>query len=106
MATKAVSDSQWKTFEVAVMSGMLSGVFLTLVDSETQGMLKNICRTRGFVPGIRVKDIKQQTKLQRMLDIFSDKKFSSTTNYDATKFSYTDFSGKTKDFVKRDVDKP
>jgi len=108
MALKAVSDSQWKTFEVAVMSGMLSGIFLTMVDSETQGMIKNICRTRGFIPGIRVKDIKQQTKLQRMLDIFSDGKFSDKQNgtgYDSKKFSYTDFSGGTNDFVKWDVDK-
>jgi hypothetical protein len=36
MATKAISDNQWKTFEMAVMAGMLSGIFLTMTMSETQ----------------------------------------------------------------------
>ena len=36
MATKAMNDSQKKAFEVAVMAGMLSGIFLTMTDSETQ----------------------------------------------------------------------
>jgi hypothetical protein len=62
-------------------------------------MIKNICRTRGFVPGIRVKDINQQVKLQRMLDIFSDGKFSSGMEYGEEKkhynprnFSFSDIS--------------
>jgi hypothetical protein len=46
MATKAMNESQWKAFEVAVMVGMLSGVFLTMTMSDTQGMIKNICRKR------------------------------------------------------------
>jgi hypothetical protein len=36
MAQKAVSPSQWKTFESAVMAGMLSGIFLTMVPSDTK----------------------------------------------------------------------
>lgn len=105
MATKAVSPGQWKTFEMAVMAGMLSGIFLTMTMSETQWMIKNVCRTRWFVPGIRVKDIKQQTKLQRMLDIFSGGKFSATW-YNPKNFSYRDISWWTKKFTKRDDKDP
>ncbi len=106
MAMKATSPSQWRTFEMAVMAGMLSGVFLTMTMSETQWMIKSICRTRWFVPGIWVKDIHQQTKLQRMLDIFSNWWFSSSTKYDASKFSFENLAWGTKDFTKRDANKP
>jgi len=102
MATKAMNDSQKKAFEVAVMAGMLSGIFLTMTDSETQWFVQKISRTMWFVPGIRVKDINQQTKLQRMLDIFSNRNFSTSTKYTPEKFSFRDMSGGTKDFVKRD----
>ncbi len=103
MAIKATSPAQWKTFEMAVMTGMLSWVFLTMTMSETQWMIKNICRTRGFVPGIRVKDIYQQNKLQRMLEIFTGQKFGNDKDlkYDSNKFSYGDMSGWTKNFASK-----
>jgi len=99
MAMKAMNGSQWKVFEMAVMAGMLSGVFLAMTRSETQGMIKNICRTRWFVPGIWVKDINQQYKLQRMLDIFSGGKFSKELSYTPSKFSFGDFSWGTKKMI-------
>jgi len=105
MAMKAMNESQWKVFEMAVMVWMLSGIFLTMTRSETQGMIKNICRTRWFVPGIWVKDINQQDKLQRMLDIFSGGAFSThefgkgKLKYSAHTFSYGNMSGNTKNFI-------
>lgn len=88
MATKAVNDTQWQVFESAVLAGMLSGVFLTMTFSQTQSFIQKICRTRGYVPGIFSKDIHQQTKIQRLLDIFSGDTFSSGTWYSAEKFGY------------------
>lgn len=103
MATKAVNNSQWKVFESAVMTWILSGVFLTMTMSDTQGMIKNVCRTRWFVPGIWVKDINQQTKLQRLLDIFSGGEFSKTEfwkkKYSPNRFSFSDISWDTKNFI-------
>ena len=108
MATKAMNPSQWKVFEMAVMVGMLSGIFLTMTMSDTQWVIKDICRTRWFVPGIWVKDINQQYKLQRMLDLFSNGGFSKakfvgkddkSRTYSADKFSYRDISWGTKDCI-------
>ncbi|HBB04121.1 TPA: hypothetical protein DCZ39_04470 [Patescibacteria group bacterium] len=36
MAVKATNKGQWKIFEMAVMAGMLSGIFLTMTMSDTQ----------------------------------------------------------------------
>jgi hypothetical protein len=105
MATKAVSQGQRKIFEMAVMAGMLSGIFLTMTMSETQGMIQKVCRTRWFIPGIRVRDIHQQSKLQRILDIFSGGSFSKEMKYSSSKLSFDDMSWWTKtvigDFQKR-----
>ncbi len=88
MATKAINDTQWQVFETAVLAGILSGVFLTMTFSQTQSFIQKICRTRWYVPGIFAKDIQQQTKIQRLLDIFSGDTFTSSTWYSADKFGY------------------
>lgn len=88
MATKAINDTQWQVFETAVMAGILSGVFLNMTYSSTQSYIQKICRTRGFVPWIFAKDINQQHKLQRLLDLFSHNQFSKETNYSPNDFSF------------------
>gem|GEM_PF-3034805 len=50
MATKAINDKQWQVFEMAVLAGLLSGVFLNMTFASTQSFIQKICRTRGFVP--------------------------------------------------------
>jgi hypothetical protein len=79
MATKAINNAQWEVFNMAVLAGMLSGVFLDMTFSSTQKFVQKICRTRGFTLGIFAKDINQQTKLQRILDLFSGGGFSKST---------------------------
>lgn len=90
MATKAINDTQWQVFETAVLAGILSGVFLNMTYSSTQSYIQTICRTRGFVPGIFAKDIKQQYKIQRLLDMFSNDGFSKETNYSPNDYSFRD----------------
>jgi hypothetical protein len=106
MATKAMSDSQWKAFEVAVMAWMLSWVFLNTTYSDTQEFIQKICRTRWFIPWIRVRNINQQTKLQRLLDIFSKGDFSKSTAYNPSNFSLRTISEDPRGFLKWDQNKP
>jgi len=98
MATKAINDKQWQVFEMAVLAGLLSGVFLNMTFASTQSFIQKICRTRGFVPWIFAKDINHQTKIQRLLDLFSGNSFTSFTWYSASKFSYR-INGKASDFL-------
>lgn len=88
MATKAINDTQWQVFDMAVLAGLLSGVFLNMTFSSTQSFIQKICRARGFVPWIFAKDIKHQTKIQRLLDLFSGGSFTSFTWYSSSNFSY------------------
>ena len=88
MATKAINDTQWQVFEMAVLAGLLSGVFLNMTFASTQKFIQKICRARGFVPWIFAKDIKHQTKIQRLLDLFSGNTFTSSTWYSSSNFSY------------------
>lgn len=104
MATKAINDTQWQVFETAVMAWILSGVFLNMTYSSTQSYIQKICRTRGFIPGIFAKDVKQQHKMQRLLDIFSGGDFSKKTKYSPNDYSYREnkWPGKfIKDFISR-----
>lgn len=88
MATKAINSTQWQVFETAVMVGMLSGVFLNMTFSSTQVYIQKICRTRWFVPWIFARDIHQQSKLQRLLDLYSNNKFTSENAYNPADYSY------------------
>lgn len=88
MATKAINDTQWQVFESAVLAGILSGVFLNMTYSSTQSYIQKICRTRWFVPGLFAKDIKQQSKMQRLLDLFSGGEFSKKTSYNPADYSF------------------
>ncbi|MCX6823849.1 MAG: hypothetical protein NT085_01880 [candidate division SR1 bacterium] len=88
MATKAINAQQWQVFETAVLVGMLSGVFLNMTYASTQKYIQKICRTRGFIPGIFAKDIKHQSKIQRLLDLYSGDKFTSATGYNPANCSY------------------
>lgn len=92
MATKATNDSQWRTFEIAVMAAMLWWVFLNNTYSDTQSFIQQICRTRWFLPWIWVKNIHQQTKLQRIIDIFSNNDFSEFTKYNASNYSFMNYN--------------
>jgi len=88
MATKAINDNQRQVFEMAVLAWILSGVFLTMTFASTQSFIQKICRTRWFVPWIFAKDVEQQTKVQRLLDLFSGGEFTKKTSYSAANFSY------------------
>lgn len=88
MAMKAINDTQWQVFETAVLAGILSGVFLNMTTSKTQSYIQKICRTRWFIPWIYAKDIRQQYKMQRLLDLFSDGEFTSTNKYSASDYSF------------------
>lgn len=81
MGMKAINDAQWQAFEASVLTGVLSGVFINMTYSTTQSYIQKICRTRWFVPWIFARDVKQQTKIQRILDLFSDGKFTTDTWY-------------------------
>lgn len=93
MATKAINPTQWKVFETAVMTWLLSGVFLNMTYASTQSFIQKICRTRGFIPWIFSKDLKQQSKMQRLLDLFSGNKFTSETWYSSEDYSYRNNKG-------------
>ncbi len=88
MATKATKPGEWEVFETAVLTGMLSGVFLNMTYASTQKYIQKICRTRGFIPWIFAKDVRQQHKLQRLLDLFSGGKFSKETKYNPSDYSF------------------
>lgn len=87
MAEKAISDRDWKIFEQWVVIGMLSGVFLYMVQSDVKSFIQKICRTRWFLPGLLVRDMDQQSKLIRILDIATWGKFSKNTWYNISNFS-------------------
>ncbi len=88
MATKAINNIQWEVFETAVLAGLLSGVFLTMTYWSTQLFIQKICRTRWFIPWLFVKDIQQQAKTQKLLDLFSKDKFTQDTKYNPNNFSF------------------
>lgn len=104
MAMKAINDTQWQVFETAVLAWILSGVFINMTYSTTQSYIQKICRTRWFIPWIYARDIKQQHKIQRLLDLFSNGEFTEDTKYSPNEFSFrTNTSPKNfiKSFVKR-----
>ena len=88
MATKAINDTQRQVFETAVLTWLLSWVFLNMTYAATQSYIQKICRTRWFIPWLFAKDIRQQSKMQRLLDLFSGNKFTAETKYNPTDFSY------------------
>lgn len=88
MATKAINATQWQVFETAVLAWILSGVFLNMTYSATQSYIQTICRTRGFIPWIFAKDINQQHKIQRLLDMFSNGGFTQETWYSPNDYSF------------------
>jgi len=90
MAMKAINDTQWQVFETSVLAGVLSGVFINMTYSTTQSYIQKICRTRWFIPWIFAKDIKQQYKTQRLLDLFSGGEFSKETKYNPASLSLRD----------------
>ncbi len=88
MATKAISDTQRQVFDAAVLTGILSWVFLNMTYSSTQKFIQNICRTRGFIPWLFTRDIRQQSKIQALLDLYSWDKFTKDTKYDPSTLSF------------------
>lgn len=90
MAEKAITAEQRKTFEYAVLVGMLSGIFLNMVFSDTSGFIQKVCRTRGFLPGLRTRDYNQQSKVAKLLEIFSRDKGNpqGTFSYQKSNFSF------------------
>ena len=104
MATKAINDTQWQVFETAVLAWILSWVFLNMTYSSTQSFIQTICRTRGFVPWIFAKDIHQQSKMQRLLDLFSGGEFTKKTWYNPANYSFTLNTGPS-DFINKFIER-
>ena len=75
MAESANTPQQWEVFQMHVLSSMMSGWFMNCVDGQTQGWIKDICRTRGFLPGLWAKDVEQQTKVLQLLNVFTHDSF-------------------------------
>lgn len=85
MAEKALTDRDWKIFEKWVVGLMLSGVAQYMVQSDVKWFVQKVCRTRWFLPWLWIKDINQQSKLIRLLNIAAWGKFD--VKYDINKFS-------------------
>lgn len=85
MAEKALTDRDWKIFEKWVVGLMLSGVAQYMVQSDVKWFVQKICRTRWFLPWLWIKDINQQSKLIRLLNIAAWGKFD--VNYKIENFS-------------------
>ncbi len=68
IAAKAVTPTQWKVFESAVLTGMLSGVFYNITQ-EDKSFIQKICRTIGFLPGMRIRDPNHHQKVEQFIKI-------------------------------------
>lgn len=89
MAEKAITTRDWQMFEVGVLAGMLSGVFLNMTETATKSFIQKICRTRGFLPWILVRQPDHQAKIMRLLNIVTQWKnwsFTKDTWYDLKNF--------------------
>ena len=87
MALKAITPRDWKIFEKAVVVGMLSGSFLHMTKSHDRSFIQKICRSIWFLPWIRVREMDQQTKVAKLLDVASGWKFSKISKYNPANFS-------------------
>jgi len=73
MAQRAVSSNQFQILQMYVISWILSWLFLNTILSDTKWFIKDILRTAGFIPWLWTKDINAQTKMLKLLNIFSAK---------------------------------
>ena len=56
--------------------------------SDTSGFIQKICRTRGFLPGLWVRDFNQQAKVARLMDLISNNEFSKKIEYKLSDFTF------------------
>lgn len=70
MAEQAQTQAQWEQFEMHIVSSTLSWWFLYGTDANTKWWIKDICRSRWFIPGLFAKDIDQQSKMLTLINIF------------------------------------
>lgn len=94
IAAKAVTPNQWKVFESAVLTWMLSGVFYNITQ-EDKSFIQKICRTIGFLPGMWIRDPNHHHKVEQFIKIatgktpvYKDKETKQNKNYDSTNFSF------------------
>lgn len=71
MACKAVTPTQWKIFESAVLTWMLSWVFYN-VTQEDKSFIQKICRTIWFLPWMRIKDPNHHYKVEKFIKIVTN----------------------------------
>lgn len=93
MAKLAQTERQWEVFQMHIVSWVLSGYFWRTLDAQSKWWIKDICRTRWFIPWLWAKDIYQQNKMQKLLDIYSHGKFSKEAEFSGNKnFSVDDYT--------------
>ena len=88
MAKLAQTPRQREIFQMHITSWILSGYFWRTLDAQSKWWIKDICRTRWFLPGLRAKDPHQQNKMQKLLDIYSHGGFTSKTSFSADNFTF------------------
>ncbi|MEI6425778.1 MAG: hypothetical protein WCO66_00325 [Candidatus Absconditabacteria bacterium] len=107
-AEKAVTKSQWKTFESMVLTGMLSGVFYSMTQEDKKRFIEEPCRTIGFLPGLLIRQPNHHHKIEKLLRFATGKKVmfgeKLDKSYDPNKFNFggMESTNQIKDFVNRD----
>ena len=101
MAETAQSPKQRNLFYMYVVSWILSWYFWYNTDATTKWWLKDICRTSWCLGWLMAKDPGQQAKMLKLLDIYTQGKFSKEFQYNKTgnpkklklaKFDLNDFT--------------
>ncbi|AHB41745.1 hypothetical protein P148_SR1C00001G0958 [candidate division SR1 bacterium RAAC1_SR1_1] len=99
IAAKAVTPNQWRVFESAVLTGMLSGAFYNITQ-EDKSFIQKICRAIGFLPGMWIRDPNHHHKVEHFIKIATgedivgyEKKDDKIIPYKSDKFGF----GKGKD---------
>lgn len=91
IAVKAVTPTQWKIFESAVLTGMLSWVFYNITQ-EDKSFIQKICRTIWFLPWMRIKDPNHHYKVEQFIKIATNEditwyeKKEDKIDYDSNNF--------------------
>lgn len=86
IAAKAVTPSQRKVFEWAVITGMLSGAFYNITQ-EDKSFIQKICRTIGFLPGMWIKNPNHHQKIEQFIKVATGEMPVYETKSGATKYN-------------------
>lgn len=81
MAERAETPKHWNIFYMYVVSGILSWFVWYNTDATTKWRFKDICRTSGCLAWLMAKDPDQQSKMLKLLDIYTNEGFSKNFTY-------------------------